>query len=87
MLVENDDEAEMVVGYIDGIEPLGVLIVYDPTPARDTDPTDSILIYDPLSSNCIPGTIVPEAIELTYNIVFDVTELFAVICSTWVLGL
>ncbi len=59
------DEAEMVVGYIDGIDPEGVLILYVPTPAKETIPTDSILIYDPLSSNCILGTIVPEEIEFT----------------------
>jgi len=58
-------EAEMVVGYIDGIDPEGVLILYVPTPARDTNATDSIIIYDPFSSNCILGTIVPEEIEFT----------------------
>ena len=45
MLVENDDEALIVVGYIDGIDPEGVLILYVPTPAKDTEPIDSIVIY------------------------------------------
>ena len=58
-------EAEIVVGYIDGIDPEGVLILYVPTPAKETNPTDSIIIYDPLSSNCILVKIVPEAIEFT----------------------
>ena len=39
------EEADMVVGYILGIDPEGVDILYVPTPAKDTDPIDSIVIY------------------------------------------
>ena len=39
------EEAEMVVGNILGIDPEGVDMLYVPTPAKDTDATDSIVIY------------------------------------------
>ena len=39
------EEADMVVGYILGIDPEGVLIIYVPVPDKDTDEADSIVIY------------------------------------------
>ena len=80
MLVENDDEALIVVGKMEGITPLGVEILYVPTdPAATTEACETMVINKPFSSNYIPGCMEPEAMLLTYIIVLFVTLLFAVI--------